>query len=108
MIGDHAGVGGFDYELRCAGCRTVHAVRTGFSRSFSFEQQICHRCEAFVSVPVEEEIVPGPCRACGLQLEPWRGRVWRDERGDERLEGPCPRCFAVLTQEDALSRRAWS
>jgi hypothetical protein len=101
-------MGGTDYELRCPGCGATHAVRTGFSRSFAFEQQICHRCEVFVSVPVEEEIVPGPCRTCGLQLEPWRGHVWRDEHGYERLEGPCPTCFAILTQEDAQSARPWT
>jgi hypothetical protein len=101
-------MGGTDYELRCPGCGATHPVRTGFSRSFAFEQQICHRCEVIVSVPVEEEIVPGPCRTCGLQLEPWRGHVWRDEHGYERLEGPCPKCFAILTQEDAQSARPWT
>jgi hypothetical protein len=92
-------VGGTDYELHCPGCGATHAVRTGFSRSFAFEQQICHGCEV---------IVPGPCRTCGLQLEPWRGHVWRDEHGHERLEGPCPKCFAILTQEDATSARPWA
>ncbi len=100
-------MGGVDYELRCGGCATTHELRTGFSLSFTFEQFVCHRCETLVSVPYEQDVVPGPCKACGFQLEPWRGRLWRDAEGNERLEGPCPACFAILTQEDATELRRW-
>jgi hypothetical protein len=98
---------GIDYALRCTGCGATHEVRTGFSLSFTFEQFVCHRCESIVSVPYEQDVVPGPCKTCGLQLEPWRGRTWRDADGNERLEGPCVTCFQILTQEDAVATRRW-
>jgi hypothetical protein len=100
-------MGGVDYDLRCSSCGVTHELRTGFSLSFTFEHFVCHRCESLVSVPYEQDVVPGPCKLCGLQLEPWRGRIWRDADGNERLEGPCAACFAILTQEDAVITRRW-
>ncbi|MDX6376060.1 MAG: hypothetical protein QOE98_363 [Gaiellaceae bacterium] len=100
-------MGGVDYDLRCSSCGVTHELRTGFSLSFTFEHFVCHRCESLVSVPYEQDVVPGPCKLCGLQLEPWRGRIWRDADGNDRLEGPCAACFAILTQEDAVITRRW-
>jgi hypothetical protein len=98
---------GADYTLRCPNCTRLHELRVGFSLSYAYEQFVCHRCETLRSEPVEEEIVPGPCPACGLQLERWRGRVWF-EHGEARLDGPCPGCFATITEADALEREPWT
>ncbi|HEY5977763.1 MAG TPA: hypothetical protein VIT85_07885 [Solirubrobacterales bacterium] len=91
------------YHLYCSGCGTKHEVTTGAPMGGGLiEQGVCHSCELIVSHWPQE---PERCPTCYAGLEPWAGRVWfeprpGDEPGEERFEGPCPKCGTQITLAD--------
>jgi hypothetical protein len=57
-------------------------------------------------------MIQSDAERCGAGLAPWSGRVWfdRDDKGNtasERVEGPCPRCEALITLEHAEELGLW-
>jgi hypothetical protein len=102
------GVGGVTLLLVCPACAAQHTLRIGDGMGWSFEQLICHRCETIRSVAFGEEVTVGGCGVCGLQLEVWRGQVWRDpDTHVDRVAGPCPACFAPVSEADAERADEW-
>ena len=89
-------------EVACAGCGAEHVLRVGHGDGWSFEHHVCHRCRTIRSIPVSEEIVTGPCPACGLQLERWAGTATVDS-----IVGPCSGCLEALGPGSITDVRGW-
>lgn len=100
------------FELRCPRCRTLHELSTGagwcsdHNEAWGFEHLVCRSCTQLISRPsgcCHEP--PESCPRCDGPLELWSGRVWLERTadgriGEERVEGPCPRCDHRLTESD--------
>jgi hypothetical protein len=112
-------VPGSFFTFVCPSCSTRHEMTTGgsYDRSkdefWGYSQYVCATCQTLRSV-ADREVRDDPirCERCGAGLAPWSGRVWfdRDDKGNtasERVEGPCPRCEALITLEHAEELGLW-
>jgi ssDNA-binding Zn-finger/Zn-ribbon topoisomerase 1 len=109
-----AAVPGSIYTLRCPGCSADHKLLTGeFDDGKLLGQRVCPRCRLIVSdFSYEEDEDSDRCPNCASELVSWAGRAWLERNPDgtvgrERIEGPCPRCGAALSQENATRFGLW-
>jgi hypothetical protein len=112
-------VPGSFFTLKCPGCSARHELTTGAGYDGSrdevwgYSQYVCTSCQTLRSVSGRDQPDGSPdCSRCGTGLTPWSGRVWfdRDDKsgvGDERVEGPCPRCKALITLDCAEEVGLW-
>ncbi len=92
---------GLIIHATCVSCDAEHELRVGHGLGWAFEQHACHACRRLVSVAVAEELVSGPCGACGTQLEPWPVRA-----ETEVIRARCPACLE-LTRWRVVDSDRW-